>query len=161
VPIIIQFGGGFGRRGGASSWAQKALDEGWGHGTINPNSIQSDNSRLREDIIGLTNKGEPRGPEDWGALRARAWGVSRLIDYFEDHPGSGVDAKKVCITGVSRYSKAALVTTAFDERVAAGFVASSGAGGAPGGGPGRRRRGTAIGRWPRSWRLPRCTRPGP
>jgi hypothetical protein len=130
VPIIVQFGGGFGGRGGASSWTQQALDKGWGHGTINPNSIQGDNSRLREGIIGLTNKGEPRGPEDWGALRAWGWGVSRLIDYFEDHPEAGIDAKKVCITGVSRYGKAALVTTAFDERVAAGFVASSGAGGA-------------------------------
>jgi hypothetical protein len=134
VPIIIQFGGGFGGRGGgrggASSWTQQALDKGWGYGTINPNSIQPDSSRLREGIIGLTNKGEPRRPEDWGALRAWAWGVSRLIDYFEGHPESGVDAAKVCITGVSRYGKAALVTAAFDARVAAGFVASSGAGGA-------------------------------
>jgi hypothetical protein len=134
VPIIVQFGGGFGGRfggrGGASSWTQQALDKGWGHGTINPNSIQPDNNRLREGIIGLTNNGRPRGPEDWGALRAWAWGVGRLIDYFEANPGAGVDATKVCITGVSRYGKAALVTTAFDTRVAAGFVASSGAGGA-------------------------------
>jgi hypothetical protein len=134
VPIIVQFGGAFGGggggRGGPNSWTQQALDKAWAYGTINPNSIQPDNNHLREGIIGLTNKGEPRGPEDWGALRAWAWGVSRLIDYFEDHPESGVDATKVCITGVSRYGKAALVTTAFDERVAAGFVASSGAGGA-------------------------------
>jgi hypothetical protein len=130
VPIIVQFGGGFGGRGGPNSWTQQALDHAWGYGTITPNSIQGDNSRLREGIIGLTNQGEPRGPEDWGALRAWAWGVSRLIDYFQDHPEVGVDAKKVCITGVSRYGKAALVTTAFDERIAAGFVASSGAGGA-------------------------------
>src|SRR5207253_7063390 len=68
--------------------------------------------------------------EDWGALRAWAWGVSRLIDYFADSPGSGVDSTKVCITGVSRYGKAALVATAFETRIAAGFVASSGAGGA-------------------------------
>jgi hypothetical protein len=131
VPIILQFGfGGFGGRGGANSWTQQALDKGWAHGTITPNSIQPDNNKLREGIIGLTNKGQPRSPEDWGALRAWAWGVSRLIDYFEANPDSGVDPAKVCITGVSRYGKAALVATAFDERVAAGFVASSGAGGA-------------------------------
>jgi hypothetical protein len=136
VPIILQFGfgGGFGppkaKAGGPPSWTQQALDKGWGHGTINPNSIQPDNNRLREGVIGLTNKGEPRGPEDWGALRAWAWGVSCLIDYFEANPESGVDPAKVCITGVSRYGKAALVTAAFDTRVAAGFVASSGAGGA-------------------------------
>src|SRR6185369_3340358 len=85
---------------------------------------------LRQGIIGLTNKGQPRSPEDWGSLRAWGWGVSCLIDYFAANPDSGVDATKVCITGVSRYGKAALVTAAFDTRVAAGFVASSGAGGA-------------------------------
>jgi hypothetical protein len=132
VPIIVQFGfgGGFGGGGGANSWTQQALDKAWGHGTINPNSIQPDNNRLREGVIGLTNKGQPRGPEDWGALRAWAWGASCLIDYFEANPDAGVDATKVCVTGVSRYGKAALVATAFDTRVAAGFVASSGAGGA-------------------------------
>jgi hypothetical protein len=132
VPIILQFGGmGWpGGRGGPNSWTQQALDKGWGHGTINPGSVQGDNNKLREGIIGLANKGEPRKPEDWGALRAWAWGVSCLIDYFEANPDSGVDPAKVCITGVSRYGKAALVATAFETRIAAGFVASSGAGGA-------------------------------
>jgi hypothetical protein len=129
VPIILQFGGGFGGKGGPNSWMQQALDRGWGYGTINPVSVQPDNNRLREGIIGLCNKGEPRSPEDWGALRAWAWAVSCLIDYFEANPASGVDPTKVCITGVSRYGKAALVATAFDTRIAAGFVASSGAGG--------------------------------
>jgi hypothetical protein len=134
--MLLQFGGGFGGRGfgggggRANSWTQQALNQGWGYGTINPNSIQGDSNRLREGIIGLTNRGEPRSPEDWGALRAWGWGVSRLIDYFEANPDSGVDPARVCITGVSRYGKAALVAAAFDERVAAGFVASSGAGGA-------------------------------
>ncbi len=70
VPIILQFGGGFGGKkgGGPNSWSQQALNNGWGYGTINPNSVQPDNNRLREGIIGLTNKGEPRGPEDWGAF---------------------------------------------------------------------------------------------
>jgi hypothetical protein len=134
VPIILQFGFKFGfppkGKGGANSWMQQALNKGWGYGTIYPVSIQGDNGRLREGIVGLTNKGAPRGPEDWGALRAWAWGVSCLIDYFEANPDSGVDPTKVCITGVSRYGKAALVAMAFDTRLAAAFVASSGAGGA-------------------------------
>src|SRR4051794_6917593 len=130
VPIILQFGGGFGGKGGPNSWQQQALNKGWGYGTINPNSVQGDNNKLREGIIGLTNKGKPRSPEDWGALRAWAWGVSCLVDYFEANPDSGVDPTRVCITGVSRYGKAALVATAFETRLAAGFVASSGAGGA-------------------------------
>src|SRR5262249_12670186 len=132
LPIILQFGFG-GKPGGTvrpNSWTQQALDKGWAYGTIVPNSVQADTSRFREGIIGLTNKGQPRKPDDWGALRAWAWGVSRLVDYFEANPDSGVDPAKVCITGVSRYGKAALVTAAFDTRIAAAFVASSGAGGA-------------------------------
>src|SRR4029079_11472036 len=59
LPIILQFGfgGGFGGRGGANSWTQQALNRGWAYGTINPGSIQGDNSRLREGVVGLTNKG--------------------------------------------------------------------------------------------------------
>jgi hypothetical protein len=131
LPIILQFGFG-GKPGGPSgpnSWTQQALNKGWAYGTIVPNSIQPDNYRLREGIIGLTNKGQPRNPDDWGALRAWAWGVSKMVDYFEANLDSGIDPTKVCITGVSRYGKAALVTAAFDTRIAAAFVASSGAGG--------------------------------
>jgi hypothetical protein len=132
LPILLQFGfgGGPGGTPRLNSWTQQALAKGWAYGTIVPTSVQGDNSRLRAGIIGLTNKGQPRKPDDWGALRAWAWGVSRLVDYFEANPDSGVDPAKVCITGVSRYGKAALVTTAFDTRIAAGFIASSGAGGA-------------------------------
>jgi hypothetical protein len=141
VPILLQFGFGFAPPGGKSGrgprgaetpgipWKQQAIRKGWGYGTIVPLSIQGDNNRLREGIIGLTNQGQPRHPEDWGALRAWAWGVSCLIDYFQANADAGVDPTKVCITGVSRYGKAALVATAFDTRIAAGFVASSGAGG--------------------------------
>lgn len=131
VPIMIEFGGfgGFGQRGGMS-WQQQAITKGWGYGSINPGSTQPDNNQLRSGIIGLTNKGEPRKPDQWGALRAWGWGVSRLIDFFEANPDAGVDPKKVGIEGVSRYGKAALVTAAFDERVAVAFVASSGEGGA-------------------------------
>jgi hypothetical protein len=136
VPIMLEFGfggGGFGGgRGGmgGAPWTQQAISHGWGYGFINPNSIQADSGgmNLRRGIIGLTNKGEPRKPDQWGALRA--WGVSRLIDFFAAHPDAKVDPKKVGIEGVSRYGKAALVTEAFDERVAVAFVASSGEGGA-------------------------------
>jgi hypothetical protein len=106
------------------------LASGWGYATIDPNSIQADNGAgLTKGIIGLVNKGKPRKPDDWGALRAWGWGVSRLIDYFEATPDARVDPKKVGIEGVSRYGKAAIVAQAFDERVAVAFVASSGEGG--------------------------------
>ena len=143
VPIMVVFG--FGGRGfrpgtrpGAASrpapppgvpWTEQALAHGWGHATLVPTTVQPDNGALRTGIIGLTNKGEYRKPDQWGALRAWGWGVSRLIDYFEAHPESMVDAKKVGIEGVSRYGKAALVAQAFDERIAVGIIASSGEGG--------------------------------
>jgi lysophospholipase L1-like esterase len=83
---------------------------------------------LTRGIIGLTNKGQARKPEDWGALRAWAWGASRGLDYLETD--KAVDAKRVGIEGVSRYGKAALVTMAFDQRFAVVLVGSSGEGGA-------------------------------
>ncbi len=79
-------------------------------------------------MIGLANHGRPRKPDDWGALRAWAWGASRGLDYLETD--RGVDAKHVGIEGVSRYGKAALVTMAFDPRFAVVLVGSSGEGGA-------------------------------
>ena len=78
--------------------------------------------------IGLCSKGQPRNPEDWGTLRAWAWGASRALDYFETDPA--VDAKQVGIEGLSRYGKAALVTMAYDQRFAIGLIGSSGEGGA-------------------------------
>jgi hypothetical protein len=120
VPVLIGFGGG---------GAAQALPKGWGVGSLTPTSVQADGPQLRQGIIGLINKGQPRKPDDWGALRAWGWGLSKLIDYFEANPATGVDAKKVGITGVSRYGKAAIVAQAFDERVAVSLVGSSGEGG--------------------------------
>ena len=135
VPIMIEFGGGFGfgfgRRGGRGvSWHDQAITNGWGYGNIIPNSIQPDNNHLTTaGIIALANQGQPRKPDDWGALRAWQWGVSRLIDYFETNADMMVDPKKVGIEGLSRYGKAAIVTEAFDTRVAVGLIGSSGEGG--------------------------------
>jgi lysophospholipase L1-like esterase len=129
VPIMIEFSFGFGRPGYVPAWQALAISKGWGYGSIVPTSIQPDNNRLLTGIIGLTNKGQPRKPDDWGALRAWQWGVSRLIDYFEQNRDSMVDPRKVGIEGLSRYGKAAIVTQAFDPRVAVGLIGSSGEGG--------------------------------
>jgi lysophospholipase L1-like esterase len=129
VPLMIEFSFGFGRPGFTPAWTTRAISQGWGYGSIVPTSIQPDNDQLRIGIIGLTNKGQPRKPDDWGALRAWQWGVSRMIDYFEANPDAHVDAKKVGIEGLSRYGKAAIVTEAFDPRVAVGLIGSSGEGG--------------------------------
>jgi hypothetical protein len=105
------------------------IADGWGFALLDPASIQADNGAgLTRGIIGLTNHGQPRKPDDWGSLRALAWGAGRALDYLENDPS--VDAKHVGIDGVSRYGKAALVTMAFDPRFAAVLVGSSGKGGA-------------------------------
>ncbi len=135
VPVIMEFGFNFGgkgpapKAGAAPSWQQQILAKGWGYAIITPTSVQADNGAgLTAGIIGLCNRGQPRAVDDWGALRAWAWGASRALDYFETDPA--VDAKRVGIEGLSRYGKAAIVTMAYDERFAIGFIGSSGAGGA-------------------------------
>jgi hypothetical protein len=151
VPVMMEFGftfrtfGGFGRGnrpggtnafrgfsvlgGTAANWQQLCLSNGWGYAVIVPTSYQADNGAgLTKGIIGLCNKGQPRKPDDWGALRAWAWGASRALDYFETDPA--VDAKQVGIEGLSRYGKATLVTMAYDQRFAIALVGSSGEGGA-------------------------------
>lgn len=118
-----------GRQGGGPTWQQQLLAKGWGYAILVPTSIQADNGAgLTKGIIGLCNKGQPRKADDWGALRAWAWGASRALDYFETDPA--VDANQVGIEGLSRYGKAALVTMAYDQRFAIGFIGSSGEGGA-------------------------------
>src|SRR5205814_4334272 len=132
VPVMMDFGGGGG--------VQQYLTKGWGYAVVSPASIQADNGAgLTRGIIGLVNKGQPRKPEDWGSLRAWAWGAGRALDYLMTDPH--LDAKHVGIEGVSRYGKAALVTMAFDQRFAMVLVGSSGKGGAT---PFRRNYGEAV-----------------
>lgn len=139
VPVIMEFG--FAPRPRPANappapepppegtWQEQIARKGWGYAMLVPTSVQADNGAgLTRGIIGLVNKGQPRDLDDWGALRAWAWGASRALDYFERD--RAVDAKRVAIEGLSRYGKAALVTMAYDQRFAAGFIASSGAGGA-------------------------------
>src|SRR5580658_7367522 len=107
--------------------ARQLIADGWGYILIDPNSIQADNGAgLTKGIIGLVNKGQFRKPDDWGALRAWAWGAARGLDYLETE--KTVDAKHVGIEGVSRYGKAALITMAFETRFAVVLVGSSGEG---------------------------------
>lgn len=122
------------------SSTEQLLAAGWGYAYLDPGSIQADNGAgLTKGIIGLTNLGQPRKPDDWGSLRAWAWGAARALDFLETDPL--VDAKKVGIEGVSRYGKAALVTLAFEQRFAMALVGSSGKGGAT---PHRRVFGEAV-----------------
>src|SRR6187401_2708274 len=158
VPVMIMFGGGTlpvtlggpapRGRGPAPAGARAAgpapgpppvpadapateqlIAAGWGYASLSPTSVQADNGAgLTKGIIGLVNKGQPRKPDDWGSLRAWAWGASRTLDYLETD--KAVDAKRAGIEGVSRYGKAALIAMAFDSRFAVVLIGSSGEGGA-------------------------------
>jgi hypothetical protein len=137
VPVVLElsfnFGGGAGRPGPPASpgpsWHEQVLARGWGYASLIPTSVQADDGAgLTRGIIGLVNKGQPRKLDDWGALRAWAWGASRALDYFETD--RAVDARRVGLEGHSRYGKAVLLAIAYDQRFAIAFVSSSGEGGA-------------------------------
>ena len=105
------------------------LKRGWSYVIYDPTSVQADNGAgLTAGVIGLVNKGQPRKDGDWGALSAWAWGASKVVDALEHDPN--IDAAHVAIFGHSRYGKASLVAMAYDDRFKAGFISSSGAGGA-------------------------------
>jgi hypothetical protein len=145
VPVMIMFGSGvlpqaaggpappLGRGGPPPSGSdppatEQLIASGWGVASLSPASIQADNGAgLTRGIIGLVNKGQARKPDDWGSLRAWAWGASRALDYLATD--KAIDATRVGIEGVSRYGKAALATMAYDTRFAVALVASSGEGG--------------------------------
>src|SRR5206468_6770642 len=112
APVMVMFRGGslpgapqpaFLGRGAPPAGSdppatEQLIADGWGYAFLNPASVQPDNGAgLTKGIIGLVNKGQPRKPEDWGSLRAWAWGASRALDYFETD--AAVDAKHVGIDG--------------------------------------------------------------
>lgn len=140
VPIVMEFGwiqNPFNRgpvqplglgSAGEPTWKEQLIMRGWGYAILVPSSIQADNGAgLTQGIIGLVNKGQYRKPDDWGSLRAWAWGASRSIDYLERD--KDVDSKRLAIEGLSRYGKATAVAMAYEPRFSLAFIGSSGAGG--------------------------------
>ena len=78
---------------------EQLIAAGWGYAFLNPSSIQADNGAgLTSGIVGLTNKGQRRKPDDWGSLRAWSWGATRALDYLETD--RTVDPKRAGIEGV-------------------------------------------------------------
>lgn len=92
------------------------------YGDIEPDYPQGWHSGIRS-VLGDTTRAN-----NWGAIGAWAWGMSRMLDYLQTEPA--IDANRVIAIGHSRIGKAALWAGAQDSRFAAVVSNESGEGGA-------------------------------
>jgi hypothetical protein len=105
----------------------QAIDHGFAYVEYRPQMLQSDNgASMKDGVIGLARW--PRAKTDWGALRAWAWGASRLREELARDPR--ILGTRISLVGHSRFGKGVLVAAAFDQAFADADVSSSGAGGA-------------------------------
>lgn len=126
VPVILlmNFGGG-GTPVADAPVAAEIIAHGWGYALAGYQDVQPDRiNTFDRGVIGVTQGGAARGPDDWGAIGAWAWGVSRIIDYLETD--RDVNATRIAVHGHSRLGKTALWASALDERIAAVYASCPG-----------------------------------
>jgi hypothetical protein len=104
------------------------LKRGYGIATVYAGDITPDNAKSQPaGVLAMYPQLQQQG-DNFSAIAAWAWGLSRAMDYLETDPG--VDASKVIVTGTSRMGKASVWAGATDRRFAIVISNESGAGGA-------------------------------
>jgi hypothetical protein len=128
--------GGTGPSAGDPPVAADVIARGWGYATVGYQDIQPDRANAEtQGVMGITralaspaSRGssapQPAAPDEWGTISAWAWGVSRILDYFETD--RSVDAKQIAVQGHSRLGKTVLWASAMDQRIAAVFSSCAG-----------------------------------
>ena len=108
---------------------EQIIDRGYAYITACYWELEPDNNDLHSvGIRSLANQGKPLAANQWGAIAAWAWGMSRMLDCAGEI--KEIDVARCALVGHSRLGKTALWAGASDKRFAIVTSNDSGCGGA-------------------------------